>query len=60
MKTSKNTGKICPISGSPKPRRYAVSRGVWVKASERDKDSWKENARPGTLRRMSVRTVRGK
>ncbi len=60
MTTSKNTGKICPLGGGTKPRRYAVSRSVWEKATQREKDSWKENARPGSLRRMAFRPVRGK
>ncbi len=60
MKTSKMSGRICPISGEMKSRRHVVSRSVWEKASQRDKESWKENARPGTLRKYAFRPMRGK
>lgn len=58
MKTSKNSGRICPISGNDKPRRYAVARSVWNTALASQKEEWAKNAKPGTLRRMSARPVR--
>lgn len=57
---SKERATTCPISGNPKPRRYAVARSVWASATGRQKEEWASNAKPGTLRRMSVRPVRGK
>lgn len=60
MKTSKNSGRICPISGEMKSRRYAVAQSVWNTAPASQKEEWGKNAKPGTLRRMSVKPVRGK
>lgn len=66
---SKERATTCPISGNPKPRRYAVAKSVWEKATAAQKEEWASNAaaygrakRPtpdkkdyfGSLRRMRV------